>query len=437
MRQLEPLVIEDREGVVYHVRSGRRPYLVVLPLLLLGGAIALAGALGPRPPSARALSPTGSSVAAGSSASTSLLTPSTSPTPSAAYSPTEPPVPWMDNVTVASGDITERWLGWDAEVVGVAGSEVVFRSEEQLWTVNTASQYDQNRASLLEAPPCGLIVGAAAASDRVIWAEAIEPGTADADTTQCTGALTSELRVMLLDLSDFHRRQLTTGRLDEWAAGSTEEAVHLAISDSRYALTRPGTQPGETALEVRALADNRLLFSTVTQERIRQLLLADTRLVVLTMQNDDALVGRTDALRVSVSTEKSPDLALAGWALGEASMSPDGRIAFVSCDTQGWCGTVRVVDEIGFGDMPAGYVAGSVAIGGSGNGTVAWNAHASGRDGYIVIVNDRWPDGVALVGIPEPVKVILHEDFLYWISPDANGAVYLRMVHLKATHLQP
>lgn len=443
MRQPDGLIVEDREGVVYHGRAGRRPYLAALPIFVALACIAVLGAAGPHSSPDRSR---GSDVAAASithaptptalpSPSASPWSPSPSPTaamwtpspsPQAIWTPGPTPtprrVPGVANLDLGWTDLHTFGLGTGSNPMAVLGSRLIFFSGFDL-LIEDPSSSNPNAAGLVASPACGQIVSAAATSERVIFAEMLQSG-ASPDTLDCPGTNPTDWRIVVLDLSNSGTSTVASGSFGHDASWDDQAFPRVAIADSVYAFSRPASEAGKAdTVEVHAISGGKRLFAAEAQGEVGQLLVADSRLVVVSRAHrDGGWIDAPGGSEVSATDGWDKPLETVGWATGTVSMSRDGkRLAFAACNDTGECSGIRVIEEQGSHDIAVSHPVIAVAISSGQLPTLAWVAEsADGTKTDLVFRNEQWPGGAAIVGIPPPTWLALDGSFLVWTATDPD-----------------
>lgn len=323
MKQPGALIIEDRFGSVYHSRSGKRPYLAAVPLALVLAAVAIAGALGPRPsPSAARTSPA-ALTAGGSEAATgpATLGPSASVTaPPLAWSqpfyvPTPPPSsepsadPGMARMTVFEDSILTAQVpgAYDGSAMAVAGQRFFLGQANQVLEVDLGGSGDLQEIKTFDD---GHSVAALAASgDRLAVLEYGAPA--------CGASCSLDYHVWLISLDDSSARQV--GAFATPAGDSPTGAAQLALGRDSWAISRPSPRKGHpfaAAIEVHA-DSGKLLWSTSADVGVLKLMLGGQSVVVI-------MGPQTGTRPVAVANAVNPKLVEVG-AFADASISADGR----------------------------------------------------------------------------------------------------------------
>jgi hypothetical protein len=325
MLQPGGLITDDRSETVFRGRTRKRPYLSVLPLVAALAVIAILGALGPRPHQAGA-APEGSGEAAVRASDAAGDRPPVTVPPSSgavfAYDTPEPTeiAPGVGLARMKLDDTSLRTallsvsgnpaIAFRGHVVYIGGNE----------EVNRVDFDGSGRPQLIASMDLGYtVVDITTTAGKVLVlaarAQAVAATCAEGFCPVATGL---DWEVLVVDPDG------TAGVVVERFATPEDQSAwvspRLAGTDRLWAVSRPGSSNGVTAIEVHA-ETGELLWSTSTEASVMDLSLGGSRLgAVLTEPGDG---GSRYEATADASDPSLRRLANVAWG---ASLSSDGSV---------------------------------------------------------------------------------------------------------------
>lgn len=422
-------------------RLARRPYVVAALIVIAGLAVALLGITGPRPspqpsiPEVTTAAPANSgepdtAPSAGASPSIGQDWAQTNATPNPAY------IEGLINLYVDGADVRSVGLGSSVVPVAAYQKNLLYSSGAVLYLVNPAKS--ERARKVATSGRCGRVTQAAMNAGMAIYVEVAPAGSSQGNSAVCPnwGALV-DWKITIVDLASSETHQAAAGTIASNDASWSQPAVLcVALADHEYAFSRPDAFADTAPVEVHDLLDDRLIFRSDRLGGLRQLQLADSRLVVVaSVDPEGGPLGRQAVLETEAW---SSPLRTVGYTTGAVSLSRDGdRLAFASCDATVGCQTITLVGGLDPQVLSLPLGAGSVAVDTGNLGTVAWATQRSPEDptSYVGVRNARWPESVALVGIAPPTWIYVQSDVLLMVSVAAGGIVQLYEVDLGSAHV--
>ncbi len=286
--------------------------------------------------------------------------------------------------------------------------------------------------SLVSVPQCQGIHQLAAAGNELAYL-VTSPSGPSAQIADCGGAGTVSWSIWLLDLDGGLPRQVASGARNASTIDVAEFPVHMALSDTAYAYSRPpvSADAGKgDAVEVHAI-DGRLLWNSQTTEPVADVMLGGATLAVLT----DSLAGGSSPFDLWTSQAARPDLELVVHGTRSASLSPDGlNLTWEATDPGGSPATNAPV-EVSFETVgldrgaplstptnmaaPAPLRPGIWSIGS--RLAVTWFATAPSGAVYPAIRLAAGADGIFLPSLQEPVWMEVQRGTLIWVAEGGGG----------------
>ena len=427
---------EDKETRLHRRRTGRRSYLIAVPITGLVLAVAILGAVGPRNAPAHS----------GATAGSSGIGP-------ASVEPTEtgqaiwsPPVAALPTFGIAGfralivNNAMNMTLGAGVNPMDADGADLLYGLGNDLFIANAATQSEP--VHVATGRPCGWVTQAAMSDVGVIYAEVVPPGApGDASATCPDFYATAEWHVTIVDRSTRTAREVGSGTYSGLGqAGPAEAAPAVDIAESVYSFSRPEREGHRAVVEVHDLGQDKRFYASDPLAIPMQIELADSRLTVSVPSSDDStLVGQ----RVVLATDSwgSP-LTQTAITMGPVSLSRDGRrLAFSSCEDMPCRPAIRLQEEAG----PATYLPApptwlSVDSVSSALQTVAWvsptnldSSFSNDQTWYLGLKCNRWAEPVLLSGIRAPSWVHVQDDTLLWVSFDpSDGSAQLSQLELQS-----
>jgi hypothetical protein len=419
---------EDKETRMRHRRSGRRSYLVAVPVAGLVLAVAVLGAVGPRIAPAH----TGGTP----STSPGAMVPAESPTQAIWSPPITAPTAQVSGLTemrVIPRSVKTMSLDAGLNPVDADGGNLLYVSGNDLFIANAAQ--GGKPARIATARPCAWITGAAISGDRLIYAEIVVPAPPDTSAPSCPTSGPTGWHVSLVYLPTGDVSEVGAGTFSGVGpAGSTLALPVVDISQDVYCFSRPAADGQSATVEVHALADHGRVFASDPLPVPLQLKLANTKLIVAVFSPEE---GATPGQQVILETNSwSSPLGRIGVIDGPMSLSRDGtRMGYSSCESMPCQPVIRIEND---GDeatlLPAPPIWLSVDSAASALQTVAWISQTNSNEGgvYLGLKCNLWKDPVALEGISQPNWVHVQNDTLVWISfSGSDGSATLSQLELQ------
>jgi hypothetical protein len=403
LREETATIVEDCHGTLRHRRSGRRSYLVGLPLVALVAAVAVAGFLGPK-----ANQPT----AAGPSP---LATTSPQPTAVAVSEPSaEPTSPLgLAQITIAARSVNSVHLpmpgGYSSDLpVAVAGSNVYLAEYGTLYRVDLAT------GSMVVLKEFGSqpVLALAASGERLAVLIIGEPPPGDPKCESYACDVRYEVWLLRSDGSSARRADAFVSR------GGI--APQLALGTDSWALSlgtpREG-DPGHTATTIRVRSDaGKLLWSSWFDRYVDRLALGGTRLIAVLRVPEES------ADQCCFATDIRTGDSSGGLWGNTASLSSDGR--FVTWADGPCIDTFEAAPASTTGICPTGigmsYFAPSVDVDTNASMNMAWLALGGGRVS-LVVRSAYLPEPVVVGNAVNPSWAIVRGSTVYWGVPDQFG----------------
>lgn len=418
MLQPGGLITEDRSETVFRGRTRRRPYLSVLPLVAALAVIAILGALGPRPHQAGAAPErSGEAAVRASHAAGEYRPPVTVPPSSGAVLAYDTPEPTEIAPEVGLARMKLDETSVNTVLMGVSGNpaisfrgHVVYVGDNQ--EVNRVDFDGSGQPRLIASMDLGYTVAdiATTAGKVVVLAARYQAVAATCAEGFCPVATGLDWEVLVVDPDG------TAGVVVERFATTEDQSglvsPRLAATDRLWAISRPGTSNGVTAIEIHA-ETGELLWSTSTEASVMDLALGGSHVGAVLMEPGDN--GSRYEATADASDPSLRRLANVAW---DASMSSDGSV--LAWDDAG-CILTQTGSTSGR-TCPAGPASPSLSIFGSprvdvwdGSPIVAWAVDDSnGR--WLALSSDRLGPDAWLADAGSPSWFGVHGSVVVWAA---------------------
>jgi hypothetical protein len=292
------------------------PYLRIGVVVAIAAGILSVGLFGPHPAPAGTPTPqpTASRIAL-------VPTPKQSPTPGPDAIALAP----LASYQPAGADVRSSWLPSHVSsgTIAAVGTRLFFVVSSNVLE-STVIGSDAAPQPLATFSPCQSITQVAAAGDALAYV-VTRPTSLAPGSTECQETPDVGWTVWLSDLRGGHRREVASGVRPVDTADTRAFPVHIALTPSTIAIARH-TSPGTTAtgeiVEVRSVADDRLLWMVGTSGRVLEVMLGGSTVAVV--QDDQGL-------ELDIGDQLNPALFMVARPASGAALSEDGR--YLSWDT--------------------------------------------------------------------------------------------------------
>ena len=419
---------EDTTPIYGQARFGR-PYLKVGAVVALAAGILALGYLGPRPTPPPASSPTASLLARAPTAAPTAAQPGA---PADEVAPPGTPLSGLTPVSLADSDVKQSWLPGQITSTSMAilGQRLFYIvSGDQIQATEVGAALPPQ--TLVSVSRCHGISQLAAAGHELAYV-VTSPGGPTAQVTNCGGAASVSWSVWLLDLNSGRPRQVADGVRAASSIGVAEVPVHLALTDSAYAFSRPPSSVGADmgdAVEVHAL-DSRLLWVSRAQQPVVDVMLGGGTLAFLT--HGSLALG---VANLYVSDQAHPNPSPVDQPASSASLSPDGMyltwdVAYQGSFPRPDPSADVAVETVQSGvEIPLTTSTNRIApaplrptISTTDQGMlVTWFATGSGGKVYPAARYTSGGSGAFLPSLQEPVWMTVAGGKLFWVAESVDG----------------
>jgi hypothetical protein len=338
----------------------------------------------------------------------------------------------------APGQVAQSWLPSQVTsralaVVGMRLFYVVASSRIESLVVGSTA----DSVTLVTAPRCDAINQIAAAGDELAFVTTSTGGAA-AGIGGCGASSSVSWSLWLLDLLGGSPEAVARGQVGPRSIDAAEFPVHVALGAAAYAFDRPtaATDPSQgTTIEVHAL-DGALLWSSVTQAPVVNVMLGGSRLAVLT-----GSPSATGLKTLWTSTASQPSLLAVAQPATSGSLSPEGSYVVWDIPQTPSSGGTSGRESVDIEMLDTGRIQTLVTLGGSAlpvplppaisltraGPAIGWLATAPDGSVYPAFRFAGGGDGGILSSFQQPVWMNLEGSTLVWVAERPDGwstAVY-------------